>query len=57
LIQRCFSNKNGEQRYQYLVIGRDKSYFVKSHSKSNNELKQDEIIKMLDFLIDNIAGA
>ena len=29
LIQRCFSKKNGEQRYQYLVIGRNKSYFVK----------------------------
>jgi len=40
--------------YQYLVIGRDKSYFVKSHSKSNNKYNQDEIIQMLDFLIDNI---
>ena len=48
LIQRCFSKKNGEQRYQYLVTGRDKSYFVKSHSKSNNKHKQDEIIQMLD---------
>jgi hypothetical protein len=40
--------------YQYLVIGRDKSYFVNSHSKTNNKYKQDEIIQMLDFLIDNI---
>jgi hypothetical protein len=49
--------------YQYLVIGRDKSYFVKSHSKSNNKhkqgetiqmLEQGEIIQMLDFIIDNI---
>jgi len=40
--------------YQYLVIGRDKSYFVKSHSKSSNKYKQDEIIQLLDFLIDNI---
>ena len=54
LIQRCFSKKNGEQRYQYLVIGRDKFYFVKSTSKSNNKYKQDEIIQMFDFLIDNI---
>ena len=54
LIQRCFSKKNGEQMYQYLVIGRDKSYFVKSHPKSSNKYKQDEIIQMLDFLIDNI---
>ena len=46
MIQRCFLKKNGKQRYQYLVIGRDKIYFVKSHSKSNNEYKQDEIIQM-----------
>jgi len=30
LIQRCFSKKNGEQRYQYLVIGKDKSYLSKA---------------------------
>jgi len=33
--------------YQFPVIGRDTSYFVKSQSKSNNEYKQDEIIQML----------
>jgi hypothetical protein len=49
--QRCFSKKNGEQSYQHLVISRDKSYFVKSHSKSNNKSKQDEIIYILEFLI------
>ena len=54
LIECCFSKKNGEQRYQYLVIGRDKSYSVNSHSKSNPKYKQDEIIQMLDILIDNI---
>jgi hypothetical protein len=27
-------------------ISRDKSYFVKSNSKSNKEYKQDEIIQM-----------
>ena len=46
--------KNGEQIYHYLVIGRDKSYLVKSHSKSNNKYKLEDIIQMLDFLIDNI---
>jgi hypothetical protein len=50
LIQRCLSKKNGEQMYQYLVICRDKTYFVKSYSKSNNKYKQDEIIQMLDFV-------
>ena len=40
--------------YYYLVIGTDKYYFVKSHSKSNNKYKQVKIIQILDFLIDNI---
>jgi hypothetical protein len=35
LIMHCFSKKNGEQMYQYLVIGRDKSY--ESYSKCNNK--------------------
>ena len=55
LIQRCFSKKNGEQMYQYIVICKDNTYFVKSYSKSNNKYKQDEIIQMLDVLIDNIC--
>ena len=54
MIQRCSSKRNGEQRYQYLVIGSDKYCFVKNHSKANNKYKQDELIQMLDFLIDNI---
>ena len=29
-IQRCFSQKNGDQLQWYLAIRRDKSYFVKS---------------------------
>ena len=44
LIQRCFPKKNGEHRDEYLVIGRDKYCFVKSHSKSNNKYKQNESI-------------
>jgi len=47
LIQHWFSKKYGKQRYQYLVIGSDKSY--KNHSKSNNKYKQDKIIQMLDL--------
>ena len=30
--------------------------FVKSHSKSDKKYKQDEIIQMFDFLIDNLFG-
>ena len=51
MIQRCFSKKNGEQKYQCLVICRDKSYFGISHSIStcSDDYKQDEIIQMLYF--------
>ena len=30
------------------------SYFVKNHSDSSNKFSESDIIKMLDFLIDNI---
>ena len=35
-------------------MGRDKSYFVKDQSDSNKKFSETDIIKMLDFLIDNI---
>jgi hypothetical protein len=40
-----------KQRYQYRAIGRDRSYFDKNLSKSNNKYKQDEIIQMLDYVV------
>ena len=45
---------NGQQKYQYLVLGRDKSYFVKNHSDSKNKFSENDIKHMLDYLIDNI---
>ena len=36
------------------MLGRDNAYFVKHHTESNNKYTEDEIIKMLDLLIDNI---
>ena len=54
LKKKCLRKTNGGQRYQYLFIGRYKSCFVKCHSKSNDKYKQDEIIQMLNFFIDNI---
>jgi hypothetical protein len=44
--------KNGQRRYKYLVLGRDKSYFVKHHSDSTKQFS--DIFNMLEFLIDNI---
>ena len=34
LVQLCFIKKNGQRRYKYLVLGRDRSYFVKHHFDS-----------------------
>ena len=31
LVQLCFIKKNGKRRYKYLVLRRDRSYFVKNH--------------------------
>ena len=38
----------------FLVLGRDRSYFVKSHSDSTKKFFETDIINMLEFLIDNI---
>jgi hypothetical protein len=54
LVQLCFIKKNGQRRYKYLVLGRDRSYFVKKHSDSTKKFSETDIINMLEFLIDNI---
>jgi hypothetical protein len=54
LVQLCFIKKNGQRRYKYLVLGRNRSYFVKIHSDSTKKLSETDIINMLEFLIDNI---
>ena len=50
----CFIKKNGQRRYKYLMLGRDRSYFVKYHSDSIKKFSESDIINMLEFLIDNI---
>ena len=46
--------KNGNRRYKYLVLGHEESYFVKEHSDSKHKYSEDDIIKMLEFLVGNI---
>ena len=40
---------------KYLVIGRDKSYFVKHHSDSTKKFSETNIFNMLELLIYNIC--
>ena len=54
IIRNAFIFKNGYRRYKYLVLGHEETYFVKEHSDSKNKYSEDDIIKMLEFLVDNI---
>ena len=49
LVQLCFIKKNGQRRYKYLVLGRDRYYFVKYHSDSTKKFPETDIINMLEF--------
>jgi hypothetical protein len=53
LVQLCFIKKNGQRRYKYLVLGRDRSYFIKHHSDSTKKFSETNIFNMLELLIDN----
>ena len=49
----CNPAKNGDRRYsfKYLVFGRVELYFVKEHSDSKSKYTEEDIIKMLEFLV------
>ena len=50
-----YIKNNYQHRNKYLVIGRDKSYFVKKTLiLPKSSLKLSDIIKMIEILIDNI---
>ena len=58
IIRNSFIFKNGNRRYKYLVLGQEEAYFVKEHSDSKNKYSEVDIImiiKMLEFLVDNIS--
>jgi hypothetical protein len=40
LVQLCFIKKNGQRRYKYLVLGRDRSWFVKKKTKQSDSTKK-----------------
>ena len=59
IIRNSLNSKNGNRRYKYLVLGHEETYFVKEHSdcKSMRTYSEDDIIKMLEFLVDTIFVA
>ena len=54
IINQCFFHKNGNRRFQYVVIGNKDTYFVRDHSDAPQKYSDADVIKMLKYLIDNI---
>ena len=42
------------QMHIYIVLGRNTSYFVRNNSKSSSKYTEEDVYKILEFLIDNI---
>ena len=54
LTRNAFKYKNGKKRYEYIVVGHNSTYFVKNTSNAKNKYTEDDIVRIIDFLIDNI---
>ena len=54
IINQCFFHKNGNRRFQYVVIGYKDTYFVRDHSDAPQKYSDVDVIKMLEYLINNI---
>ena len=54
LIRNAFRFKNWKKRYEYIVVGYKSTYFVKNHSEAKHKYTEDDIVRLIEFLIDNI---
>ena len=55
IVNQAFCFKNGKKRYEYIVVKYNSTYFVKSHSDAKHKYTIDDIVRMINFLIDNIV--
>ena len=54
IINQCFFHKNSTRRFQNVVIGYKETYSVWDHSDAPQKYSDADVIKMLEYLIDNI---
>jgi hypothetical protein len=54
IIDNLFLNKNGTRKYNFLVIGKQGTYFVRHHSDSTHKYSEADFKSMLGFLVDNM---
>ena len=55
IINQRFFIKNGNRRFQYIVNGYKDTQFVRDYSDAPQKYSDANIIKMLEYLIDNIC--
>ena len=53
IIDQRFFYKNGNRRFQYVVIGFKDTYFVRDHSDAPQKYSDTDVVKMLEYLTDN----
>ena len=53
IVNQSFCFKNGKKRYEY-IVKYNSTYFVKSHAYTKHKYTEDDIVRMINFLIDNI---
>ena len=46
IINQCFFHKNGNRRFQYVVIGYKDTYFVRDHYDALQKYSDADVIKM-----------
>ena len=54
IVHQAFCFKNGKKRYEYIVVNHNSTYFVKNHSNAKHKYTEHDIVRMINFLIDNI---
>ena len=54
LVMRAFFTKKDKRRYKYIVVNYMGAYFVKYTTKAPRKYSEDDVIRMIEFLIDNI---
>ena len=54
IINNAFKHKNGATGYNYIKIGRNKSYFANDLLNGDNKYTSNEICEMIEFLVDNV---
>ena len=50
IVNQAFCFKNGKKRYEY-IVKYNSTYFVKSHSDAKHKYTEDDIVRMINFLL------